>query len=146
MPILDNALAAIGNTPLIRLDRIAASHALRCNLRASHPHLSPPVLTHTLPSGQDRVSLRRWFRQGQNRSRHGRRCRECPPAHPRPIRHHRTHLWQHRFVSCFPPCPLFLSLTPLSGIGLAIACAIKVTSSQPHALMQNALTHYSKGL
>ncbi|KAG2757086.1 pyridoxal phosphate-dependent enzyme beta subunit [Suillus brevipes Sb2] len=30
--ILDNALDAVGNTPLIRLDKIAADHGLKCNL------------------------------------------------------------------------------------------------------------------
>ncbi|KAG1788514.1 tryptophan synthase beta subunit-like PLP-dependent enzyme [Suillus variegatus] len=30
--ILDNALDAVGNTPLIRLDKIAAEHGLKCNL------------------------------------------------------------------------------------------------------------------
>jgi cystathionine beta-synthase len=32
--ILDTALDAIGNTPLIRLDKIAAKEGLKCNLRA----------------------------------------------------------------------------------------------------------------
>lgn len=31
--ILDNALGAVGNTPLIRLDKIAAQEGLQCNLR-----------------------------------------------------------------------------------------------------------------
>lgn len=31
--ILDNALDAIGNTPLIRLDKIAEKEGLVCNLR-----------------------------------------------------------------------------------------------------------------
>ncbi|KAH7890815.1 pyridoxal phosphate-dependent enzyme beta subunit [Phlebopus sp. FC_14] len=31
-PILDNALDAVGNTPLIRLDKIAAEESLKCNL------------------------------------------------------------------------------------------------------------------
>lgn len=30
--ILDNALGAVGNTPLIRLDKIAAQEGLQCNL------------------------------------------------------------------------------------------------------------------
>ena len=30
--ILDNALAAVGNTPLIRLDKIAKQEGLKCNL------------------------------------------------------------------------------------------------------------------
>jgi len=30
--ILDSALDAVGNTPLIRLDRIAAEEGLKCNL------------------------------------------------------------------------------------------------------------------
>ncbi|KAG2075721.1 cystathionine beta-synthase [Suillus decipiens] len=30
--ILDNALDAVGNTPVIRLDKIAAEHGLKCNL------------------------------------------------------------------------------------------------------------------
>lgn len=35
--ILDNALDAVGNTPLIRLDRIAAEEGLKCNLRMYLP-------------------------------------------------------------------------------------------------------------
>ena len=31
--ILDNALDAVGNTPLIRLDKVAADEGLKCNLR-----------------------------------------------------------------------------------------------------------------
>ena len=31
--ILDNALDAVGNTPLIRLDKIARQEGLKCNLR-----------------------------------------------------------------------------------------------------------------
>ena len=31
--ILDSALDAVGNTPLIRLDRIATEEGLKCNLR-----------------------------------------------------------------------------------------------------------------
>ena len=30
--ILDSALDAVGNTPLIRLDKIAAEEGLKCNL------------------------------------------------------------------------------------------------------------------
>ena len=30
--ILDNALEAVGNTPLIRLDKLARLHGLECNL------------------------------------------------------------------------------------------------------------------
>ena len=37
--ILDNALDAIGNTPLIRLDKLAAAEGLKCNLCASGPSL-----------------------------------------------------------------------------------------------------------
>lgn len=31
--VLDNALGAVGSTPLIRLDRIAEANGLKCNLR-----------------------------------------------------------------------------------------------------------------
>lgn len=31
--ILDDALGAVGNTPLIRLDRIAKQEGIECNLR-----------------------------------------------------------------------------------------------------------------
>ena len=31
--ILNNALEAVGNTPLIRLDKIAKEEGLKCNLR-----------------------------------------------------------------------------------------------------------------
>jgi cystathionine beta-synthase len=34
--ILENALDAVGHTPLIRLSKIAAQHGLKCNLRAQH--------------------------------------------------------------------------------------------------------------
>ncbi|KAF8325794.1 tryptophan synthase beta subunit-like PLP-dependent enzyme [Cantharellus anzutake] len=34
-PILESALDAIGNTPLIKLDRIAAEESLKCNLPPS---------------------------------------------------------------------------------------------------------------
>lgn len=30
--IIDNALAAVGHTPLIRLDKIAQANGLKCNL------------------------------------------------------------------------------------------------------------------
>ena len=30
--VLDNALDAVGNTPLVRLDKIAAEQGLKCNL------------------------------------------------------------------------------------------------------------------
>jgi len=33
MRILDDALDAVGKTPLIRLDKIAQLHGLKCNLR-----------------------------------------------------------------------------------------------------------------
>jgi hypothetical protein len=33
MPILGSVLDAVGNTPLIRLDRIAKHEGLKCNLR-----------------------------------------------------------------------------------------------------------------
>ena len=32
--IIDTALSAVGHTPLIRLDKIAKDHGLKCNLRA----------------------------------------------------------------------------------------------------------------
>lgn len=31
--IIDDALGAVGNTPLVRLDRIAKEEGLQCNLR-----------------------------------------------------------------------------------------------------------------
>jgi hypothetical protein len=33
MPVLGSVLDAVGNTPLIRLDRIAKHEGLKCNLR-----------------------------------------------------------------------------------------------------------------
>lgn len=33
--VLNSALDAVGNTPLIRLDRIAKAEGLKCNLRES---------------------------------------------------------------------------------------------------------------
>lgn len=33
--VLDDALGAVGNTPLIRLDRIAKQEGIECNLRKS---------------------------------------------------------------------------------------------------------------
>ncbi|KAJ7760553.1 tryptophan synthase beta subunit-like PLP-dependent enzyme [Mycena metata] len=38
--ILDNALGAVGNTPLIRLDKVAAQFGLKCNLLAKVEFLS----------------------------------------------------------------------------------------------------------
>ena len=39
LQITDSALDAVGNTPLVRLDRIAKEEGLQCNLRE---HLSTP--------------------------------------------------------------------------------------------------------
>lgn len=33
MPVLESVLDAVGNTPLIRLNRIAMHEGLKCNLR-----------------------------------------------------------------------------------------------------------------
>ena len=41
--IIDNALDAVGQTPLIRLDKIAKQEGLQCNLRMSH---SSDTLSH----------------------------------------------------------------------------------------------------
>lgn len=38
--IFDTALDGVGKTPLVRLDRIAKAHGLKCNLR----ELDPPIL------------------------------------------------------------------------------------------------------
>lgn len=38
--ILDTALDAVGNTPLIRLDKIAAEEGLKCNLRMCLPRFA----------------------------------------------------------------------------------------------------------
>lgn len=40
MSILDNVLAAIGGTPLLRLDKIASANGLRCNLLAKVEFMS----------------------------------------------------------------------------------------------------------
>lgn len=37
--ILDTALDAVGNTPLIRLDRVAKHYGLKCNLREPLHHI-----------------------------------------------------------------------------------------------------------
>lgn len=39
--VLDNALDAVGNTPLIRLDKIGTAEGLQCNLREWEYALSP---------------------------------------------------------------------------------------------------------
>ncbi|KAJ7091373.1 tryptophan synthase beta subunit-like PLP-dependent enzyme [Mycena belliarum] len=39
-PIIDNALGAVGNTPLVRLDKVAAQFGLKCNLLAKLEFLS----------------------------------------------------------------------------------------------------------
>jgi cystathionine beta-synthase len=49
--ILDDALAAVGNTPLIRLDRIAAQHDLNCNLCPFH-HTRSIYLTNSSTVGK----------------------------------------------------------------------------------------------
>jgi hypothetical protein len=41
--ILDNVLDAIGNTPLIRLDKIARAEGLRCNLCKIRTPVSPRI-------------------------------------------------------------------------------------------------------
>lgn len=38
--VLDNALGAVGNTPLIRLDRLARHEGLKCNLRTILPNIA----------------------------------------------------------------------------------------------------------
>lgn len=38
--ILDNALGAVGHTPLIRLDRIRQLHGFKCNLLAKVEYMS----------------------------------------------------------------------------------------------------------
>ena len=35
--ILDNALGAVGHTPLIRLDKVAKANEIKCNLCTSLP-------------------------------------------------------------------------------------------------------------
>jgi hypothetical protein len=53
--ILDSALDAVGNTPLVRLDRIAAEEGLKCNLRMCLPpsrSLFGSVNTLLFPSGE----------------------------------------------------------------------------------------------
>lgn len=53
--ILDSALDAVGNTPLIRLDKIAAEEGLKCNLRMCLSQFPSPfgsINTQLFPSGQ----------------------------------------------------------------------------------------------
>ena len=46
--ILDNALAAVGQTPLVRLDKIAKANGLKCNL--CEPKSQPVLPLHSMPS------------------------------------------------------------------------------------------------
>ena len=61
--ILDNALDAVGNTPLIRLDKIAAEEGLKCNLRMSQPSFTSEASTSS-SSGQARMLIRRRLSKG----------------------------------------------------------------------------------
>ena len=53
--IIDSALDAVGNTPLVRLDKIATEEGLKCNLRMCLPpsrSLFGTTNTLLFPSGQ----------------------------------------------------------------------------------------------
>jgi cystathionine beta-synthase len=71
MPVLESVLDAVGNTPLIRLDRIAKHEGLKCNLRkfllsvarqVDHRYKDVPVgkLEYVSPGGsvKDRIAKR----------------------------------------------------------------------------------------
>ena len=64
--ILDNALGAVGHTPLIRLDKVAKQHGLKCNLRESNLAVTPvtDLMTPHFDSGEGGVHVRWRFCQG----------------------------------------------------------------------------------
>lgn len=95
--ILDNALDAVGNTPLVRLDKIAAEEGIKCNLRM---YRHDPLFGRQtpFPSGQARMPLSGWLSQGQNRQGNGACCGEGGQTRSRTKRRYRTNLWQHRSV------------------------------------------------
>ena len=77
--IMPDVLGAIGNTPLVRVNKISKSAGLKCELRKA----APPVLSYHPPppaSGQVRV-LQRWrLGEGQDCPEDGGGRREGRPA------------------------------------------------------------------
>ena len=100
--ILDSALDAVGNTSLIRLDRIAKAEGLQCNLCMSSSISWTVRLvsnyggTH---SGKGRVYVCWRLGQGSYCEADGRGRWERRQAYPRPQCCDRAHFRQHRFVS-----------------------------------------------
>jgi len=73
--VLDNALDAVGYTPLIRLDRIAKDMGLKCNLcafvRLSGSWFFGGSYDITSRSGKSRVYVFWGLGEGQNRQTNG---------------------------------------------------------------------------
>ena len=76
--IMPDVLSAIGNTPLVRVNKISKSAGLKCELRKA----APPVQSYHAPppSGQVRVLQRRRLSEGQDCLEDGRGRREGRPA------------------------------------------------------------------
>lgn len=62
--ILQNALEAVGNTPLIRLDKIREREGLKCNLCTCLMPDATITRAHTTCSGEGRILLGRWISKG----------------------------------------------------------------------------------
>ena len=63
--VLNDALGAIGHTPLIRLDRIAKDAGLKCNLcEPSRIMVSDILLILSSGSGESRIHVFWWIRKG----------------------------------------------------------------------------------
>ena len=102
---MPNVLHNIGNTPLVKLNRIGKAEGLQCEIRecATDRYINGmsslfevlDLLSPSFDSGEMRVFQRGRERQGPHRAAHGGgRREEGPPEAGR--HHHRTDFRQHR--------------------------------------------------
>ena len=123
--VLNNALDAVGNTPLIRLDKTASEEGLKCNLR-THPRSPRPLpFTHSTivakveffsagGSVKDRIA-KRMVEEAETEGK-------LIPGRSVVIEPTSGNTGAH--TSWFRRSPSTHALH--SGIGLAMACAVKV--------------------
>lgn len=124
--VLDSVLDAVGNTPLIRLDRIAKHEGLRCNLRKSMRSPSCRVVSQARVVGK----LEYTSAGGSVKDRIAKRMIEMAEQEGKlipgqsvviePTSGNTGSFW-------YPSSTLaFMSTCIALGIGLAMACAVKV--------------------
>lgn len=124
--VLDSALDAVGNTPLIRLDRIAVHKGLKCNLSESFLLVFHPALFFSftffvtflervygdtdmylfslcvgMNSGEDRIYFCWWICQGPYCETYGRRGGGPRDYYAGEERYYRAYEWEHWYVSHF---------------------------------------------